>query len=588
MADVSESLEYRFEQKGLRKLRRDMQKLAGDVEELGDEALRAGEALITAMEAGEDSVEDLDRALDGIDTKRARVAMQRLSDKFEGIEDQIDRLDGRTIDINTDVDEDRIRGDGRRGGSFRLPGELDEVQEGFEAFRMLPPHIQALGAAAVAATGALAGGAGLAVVATQLAAEFGPQGLQRDVQALTATYKETAREFSTAFEEVIRGEILPAGRGFAKLLRAASDDLATFSQFSIDVLKNVPGGLGAMVRGFVTAGQGGGMSTGDALVQGVGDLSGIRDVVSTMTDEIDNVRERFERGLIPREEMLSQIEGFRMSAFQELQKLQDKFPNAFPEALLDRFAQQLRTVQKRLEVLTSEIPTDQFQRLQNTMDLIFGGVGFRSMRATPAGGDVSGPQPADGSTFRPGSTSVGGLQAQARMLQRVREQLTAGFTTTQRVGVRMVSRIGAGLGDVLGRMATLQTRVQSLGDVFVSVGRAIVQSLQRVVSQLIRAVTQATILKGIMSLFGIGSLGSLGGSFGSIFSGLLGLDSGGFVKRDGLAMLHAGEVVAPIDRVESMIQPAAQPATGSFEATWDIGLDRLRLELERNQSFKNA
>lgn len=608
MADVSESLEYRFTTKGLRKVRRDMKKLSGDVEELGDEALRAGENLVLAMEAGEDSIEDLQGAVDGFDTKRMRVALQRVSDKFESIEDQIDRLDGRTIDIRTDVDEDRV-GRGRSsgfGGGARLPGELDEVQEGFEFFSALPPKVKALAAAAGAAAATLGAAGGLAGVATQLAVELGPQGLKRDVQATGATLKAAGRDFAVEFEGVIRDFVLPAGRRFSQIVRNSAEDLAAFSRrvfeigrsleedesFGARFIKKGPLGLlqdvtgdipgvpnrsltGAVASLFRPAGDER-QSRIDSLVQGVGDLTGLREIVSTMTDDIDRVRDRFQRGLIPKRQLLSQMKSLRLGAFEQLQKLEQKFPKAFPQALLDSFAQKLKGVQGRLEAL---------QRVQ------LPDVSVPSIeRATPAtaGGDVSGPQPAQGGTFRPGSTSVGSLQAQARMLERVRKQLTAGLSTTQQAGVRMVSRIGAGLGDVLGRMATLQTRVQSLGDVFVSVGRAIVQSLQRVVSQLISAVTQAAILKGIMSLFNIGSLGSLGGSFGSIFSSLLSLDSGGFVKRDTLAMVHAGEVVAPLDQVPNLMGGGVPPLDESFSATWDISLDRLRLELERNQSFRNA
>jgi len=530
----------------------------------------------------EEAVDKFDR-LDGRSTDNAQEelddaaeAADDLSDKLEEADDQdvnaqvddgevaqlqrrLAALDGRSVEIDADVDREQLRGalsgggGGRDRGIFggnRLPGELDEVQEGFMALSAVPPQLKALGAAGAAAAAALGAGAGLAGVATKLAAELGPQGLQSDVKAAQATFKEAGREFASAFSGVIRSEVLPAARGLSLALQKTDDDMASFSGVMIDLLKNIQG-VGPLIRGVVGAGRAAGesQSNADALAQGIGDVPGIREITRKMTQGIERVRERFERDLIPKEEMLSQIKSLRLDAVKQLQKLEQKVPGAFPPALLDRFAEQLREVKEQLE----EVGSVSLDNLPSPGD---------AEQVETAGPTQAETSPASEVPNRVSGAQGGGrsLAERARTIRRsmfqVRRQIRQNVLvmgTFEQVGTRALTRLGQGLGQVVAGIVTFQSGISSVGDAFRSLGNAAVQVLQQVIAKLASAAALAAVLGPIL---GVSSAG-----FGSIFKASVSgqaipLASGGIVTGPTLAMVGEGgesEAVMPLSKLESMM-----------------------------------
>jgi len=144
---------------------------------------------------------------------------------------------------------------------------------------------------------------------------------------------------------------------------------------------------------------------------------------------------------------------------------------------------------------------------------------------------------------------------------------TSMLGAVKRAGTSFVNTMGQGIGQTIGRILSFQKRVTSLGEVFRSVGGVIVQSLQKIVSKLVAAVAQAAVLKGIMSLFGIGSIGGIGGSFGSILGSIVPFAEGGIVTGPTLSLIgEAGpEAVIPLDKLQQMQGAAAGGARGMQE-----------------------
>ncbi|MCS4119604.1 hypothetical protein [Salinibacter ruber] len=490
-----------------------------------------------------EAADDLTESMEDADSQSVRPDVD--SSEITQLERRLSALDGRSVEIDADVDRERLRGalggggGGRTGGIFggnRLPGELDEVQEGFMALGAVPPQLKALGAAGATAAAALGAGAGLAGVATKLAAELGPQGLQSDVQGARATFKETGREFASAFSGVIRSEVLPAVRGLAATIQTVDDELATFSGITIDLLKNIQG-AGPLIGAVVGAGRAAGQSqsNADALAQGVGNVPGIREITRTMTQAIQRVRERFQRDLIPREEMLEQVKGLRLDAVKQLQKLEQQVPGAFPPNLLDAFVAKLKQVRKQLK----EIRTVSLDEL-------------------PAPGSASKAEPAAPATGDTGSIS-GSIPNAERRIALLKRQ-TKGLSRLGKVGTRAFRRIGSNVGRTLGQILTLQKGVGSLGQAFQSVGASIVQAIQGMIQQLTQAVAVAGALRAAIAFLpGVNAIGGAS-SFGGLLGGVLGLANGGVVQGEMLAKVGEGtesEAVMPLSRLSGMVEKAA-------------------------------
>jgi hypothetical protein len=370
-----------------------------------------------------------------------------------------------------------------------------------------------------------------------------------------AQVRTLGERFVSEFEPAIRGAAIPAMR---LAVQVAEDAIGTLSRFtqgvgrfvqSLDALPGFLGAVGTAARAVASAPEDAAPS--DLFAD---ELQG---ALTSMRDSIELTRRKFEVGLIPRSEMLSQIADVREGTVEELLKLQSKFEGLLPDSLIDAQLGKLEAVERKLaniNRISVEVP--------------------ELAPATPA--DPEGPSPLQGS-FQPGQTAVGSLQQQSQMLQRVWQQVKQGLNVIGQAGVRFTQTMSAGVGTVIGQILTFQKRVTGLGEVFKSVGKTIVQSLQQVVSQLIRAVTQAAILSTIISVIpGLNAIGDASG-----FGGLLGnaipfLDSGGLIAETGLAVVHSGEMVLPAAKVQQMQRPSPG---GTLTAS--IGFDEILFELDR-------
>ena len=81
-------------------------------------------------------------------------------------------------------------------------------------------------------------------------------------------------------------------------------------------------------------------------------------VMNGMAKQIARIRERAEQGLISQEEMLRQIVSARETAFNELQKLAQKFPS-ISDALIDFLAGQVKQARRKLNKTTLQNATEQ-------------------------------------------------------------------------------------------------------------------------------------------------------------------------------------------------------------------------------------
>jgi len=283
MAEVSESLQYRFEESGLDDLRRDMKRLSGDVEDLGDEFSQLGTEAEGGTEAAEEAVQDLQRtvsridfdelgdeameaadevalaaslmeeelegvqeALDDISTLGARRQMRRLGQEVENVLLRTQALDAQSIDIDADVDRDgSFSGSGGSsfGGRTRLPGELDEVREAASLFARLPAKVKVLGGALTAAAVALGAAGGLAGAATALATQLGDADLRKDLNRLKQRFRTLGKTFVDAFEPVIRDTVIPAGIALAQSLRSSIPELKEFTRNNLPSLVRAIRGL---------------------------------------------------------------------------------------------------------------------------------------------------------------------------------------------------------------------------------------------------------------------------------------------------------------------------------------------------------
>ncbi len=467
------------------------------------------------------------------------------------------RLDQLDADIDLGIDRDGLRraasslpsgGGSSRGGiagGRRLPGELDEVGEAFSFISALPGQLKAVGAAATAAAAALGAGAGLAGVATALAKEMGPRGLQQDVKAAQSSLKTAGRDFAEAFSGVIRSEVLPAIRGLSGAVRAASDDLATFSGFMLDFLKNIPG-AGIAVGAVVGAGRrAGGKSNSDAIAQGIGDVAGTREIFTTLNKQIGRVRERFRLDLIPKEEMLSQIVDFRKEAFKNLQKLSQAVPGAFPSELIRTFASDLKKVEKQLK------------RVQ--------GVSLQGVAVQPA--DASKADPAGQASLETGKGIGARIPDQISGIPNAQKKinlLNQKINQTSRAGKRAASILQSGflrVGDAIGSslvnsIAQGKSAIQGLRSVFSSV-------IQSLISQLAGLAVKLGVIVPLLGAIGLGTGGAglaLPAVSGQVGAGIVPFAEGGVVTGTTLGIIGEGresEAVMPLSKLGSMLDAAA-------------------------------
>jgi len=566
MAD--ETLEYRFQEKGLDDLRRDMAKLAEDFEDAGDEALDAADDMVVGMESGEEAVEDLERALNDIDTRQAITAVGRLNAALGNLDRKLDRLDGRSLDIDgdVDVDRDRVRGSVSGGGGARLPGELDEVGEAFRFLGSLSPKVLALGGAAVTATAAIAGGAGLAAAATSLAAQFGDQGIRRDLRKTKLQLRGAAGAISEEFEPVIRNQVVPAAQDLAQSVAGAADELASFSSLMLSLLglddedenegsdqPSVGGRLGIR-PGLRTRmkGRAGNLEakpfpgpqtvSPDRLQAMSGLMNKINmDVLEPMRREIAAIRDL---PFINKKEELRRIRDLRQQALMELEKLQAKNPDIFPDTFIRRQLSKLEKVsEKYADATRPPVPAP----------------------AQPFKGPKNKTLEAPGVSFG----------KQLKLTKRARMQLRQ-YNRQQRrarvLGMQFSRTVGAGVRRLTSQVLSMRSGIDTVGQAFKRVGSVVVQALKRMIAKLASAVATAGVLRGLMAV--IPGFGSIGGA--SAFSGILtnllpSAASGGVLKDDMLVQAHKHEAIVPLDRLDTMLQTAAYgPPTVPAGATQGV------------------
>lgn len=145
-------------------------------------------------------------------------------------------------------------------------------------------------------------------------------------------------------------------------------------------------------------------------------------------------------------------------------------------------------------------------------------------------------------------------------MQRAADQATLAF----QVGRRSAALFGAGVGDVVSRVLTLDSSITSVTDAMSELGEVGRRVLQDLIRQFASAAAQAAALRGVASVFSLGSVGS----FGSLFKGFLGLAHGGPVAGPGTsrsdsipALLSDGEFV-----VNAKSASAAAPVLQAINA----------------------
>jgi len=532
--------------------------------------LRFREELGEAVDDIDDSVDDLEdrfqrafgQAQDDVEdttnevsTLRGRLgALDRKSVEINAdldaadVRAELQALDSKTVDVDVETDRDRSFGG---GGGARLPGEMDEVGEAISFVGSLPPKIQALGAAAVGATAALGAGAGLAGVATALAAELGPQGLQSEVRSVKSSFKSAGRTFASEFSGVIRRQIIPAANGLAIAVEGAADGLASFSSFMIQILKRTPGvGLA------ITAAQTAGAANQDrgnaaALAEGIGDTPGIRKTFTKLQQQIERVRGKFKRDLIPKRDMLKQIKSFRVEAFTSLQKLEQKVPGAFPTQLLDNFAGKIKKVERRLKKL------QRMKFLKQAQERASERVGPDVRRvegATPAS-DMSGASRMNDVL----SVTQLRLKKVKRQLRQTDKQFRQGLGRSGLRFFRSATRIAGNFA----------TGLLEAGEAGKALERSLKQVLSSIISQLIQATIKTIVLKAIIGGLSGGSGAALPTgivnnptSGADILGGALSKSGGvGAVTQTGPATLAQGNITIPVGVTASAAERGRQQQT---------------------------
>lgn len=556
---TSESLTYKFRGEGLDDLRDEMQNLAEDFEDAGDEARQAGRRIDSAMEEGEDAAQELQSELNDINVRRALTSMQRLSGALDDIDRKLDRLDGRTIDVDTDVERARasgaVSGGGdSSGGRTRLPGELDEVGETLRFIRALNPATKAALGGVTALTAALAGAGGLAAAATAVAVELGPQGLQQRLKNVGARAKAAGRDFATEFRPVIVNEVIPAVDRMIDKLQAADDELASFSSgvlsfaretanaperstaglalrgplgvlagqaresgfgATADVLDTLsPGGLTELL--FEDAeGQGGSGGGGGSSGAGTGALS-------RAIQKIEKLRQARKK-VIGQQDVLQSVGKKRKKVLQEqvaatktARQKAAKFASTLDEGLAKRttikFVQRLT---EKLRALKSEAQGLDFaSRVRKIQKRVQGQIG-----QAPSGEiEAAGPQSFD--------MSAGGMQGmndalsvtQLRLLQIERRIMRVSKRLRRGLG-RTMLRTFKGATNIVGDFATGLMDAEQAGQ---ALKRTMQRALSSIISQLVAATIKTLVLKAIAGAISGGAGASI--PTGIVDPGITGTD----------------------------------------------------------------
>ncbi len=597
----------------------------GGVEEAFDDVR---DSILAAKKAADSlNGEDVDVDPEGEDE------VDDLKDKLLSAARAAGRLDGKTVEIEAEVDTDRARqalqslrgGDAdvagssspsssRRRGTFRLPGELDEVRETFVAFRSLSPKVQALGGALVAAAAALGAAGGLAAAATALANRFGSAEIRQDLAKLKQRFRSLGATFADAFEPIIRQTIIPAGVSLAESLEDAIPQLKEFAENNLPTLAgSVDGLVTAVVKtiqalGVVTRALG----ILASAVQGIAKIPGLTDLFSE-ENPFEGVRKEFIDILqgfgfggeqigtfeVPQSEISTILQDLRsgdksvlgdqgITSPQKIKELQTELEKArikFKELGVTskrEFLQALVTIREKgvdalaaVQARTGEVPdqlsrwSKELKKAQKRLDdfaITAEDLDLPEVDFGDVGGPVEPPNPPEvvppgEVTGAPSATEGGALPPLKRIRKKLRQSVQ-GLSQVQQVGVGAFRSLGNSVGRVVGQIVTLSDRIKSAGDAFRSLGRAAVRIVQQVITKLASAAALAAILG---PLLGISSAG-----FGSIFKGVLssggipGLAQGGIVTGPTLGVIGEGredEAILPLSKLNSMMSAVAQTAS---------------------------
>ncbi len=581
----------------------------------------------SAFESIRDSILGAKKAADSLNGEDVDVdpegeeEVDDLKDKLLSAARAAGRLDGKTVEIEAEVDTDRARqalqslrgGDAdvagssspsssRRRGTFRLPGELDEVRETFVAFRSLSPKVQALGGALVAAAAALGAAGGLAAAATALANRFGSADIRQDLAKLKQRFRSLGATFADAFEPIIRQTIIPAGVSLAESLEDAIPQLKEFAENNLPTLAgSVDGLVTAVVKtiqalGVVTKALG----ILASAVQGIAKIPGLTDLFSE-ENPFEGVRKEFIDILqgfgfggeqigtfeVPQSEISTILQDLRsgdksvlgdqgITSPQKIKELQTELEKArikFEELGVTskrEFLQALVTIREKgvdalaaVQARTGEVPdqlakwSEELKKAQKRLDdfaITAEDLDLPEVDLSGAGGPVEPPNPPEvvppsevssDPSQNPGQAAEPSLAARARQvreeMQKVRRKIRQNITTMStlgQIGTQAFGKIAAGIGRGITAFTTFGDKIISLKDRFKSFGKGLLRVLNQVIAKLASTAAIAAVLGPIL---GISSAG-----FGSIFKGLLsgggipGLAQGGIVTGPTLGLIGEG------------------------------------------------
>jgi len=291
---------------------------------------------------------------------------------------------GAFPDTNADRDADSEGGFRSTFQRGTVAQDLSRLQD--EAFALISLFTR-LSAQTQAAILAITGGvatvatasaalAGLEAAAVAAAAEFGDLGVRRSLNRLKTTFLDVGRDFSEALRPVVENLIVPQLAEFSQILRAAIPQLQrfagvlggtlleglnqfaskaiTFSRLAEAIVLKKPSLLTGDQQFPVPDSDRGFAGISDGLFEGLPVKA--ENTVQEIARQIERTRFKFRRGLIPKDELFSQLESLQLKAVDELRKIEQKTDQDVQ--LLDVFLRRLQDTQEQLdEIEGTSLPT---------------------------------------------------------------------------------------------------------------------------------------------------------------------------------------------------------------------------------------
>ena len=557
------------------------------------------------FEDAEEAADDLTESIEDADSESLDVDVD--DGEVRQLRRRLAALDGRSVEIDTDVDRNRLRdslaevdlssrSSPGRDRDLRLPGGLDEVAETAQLFGSLSAQTKLLIGSTAAAAAAIGTAGGLAAAAVALNKQFGAIDIRKDIRALKLGFRGAATAAADEFAPVVE-QLVPVAEDLASAAAGAADELATFTGVTlqaigvgeaVDEVQTPEGpGSGAAFLGQQKPGLPGPRKIQESdfsvsfgpqqqldigqtvpIEQLIGAQQKIRkEVILPIRRQIEALREQKVQGLVDEEEALSQIQSLRKKLDTQLRVLRQKLPDGvFSDANLNKNLRKLRDIRQRLE----DIRTVSGQELRD---------------ATEQPADAEQVEGAGPKSFPTSSifenipdriqAPSGDAQEGQRQVVRFRTQMRQAFQqlkSLQRVGAQAFVQLGNVMGSTVGQAFTdlirnavgFRNEIGTVKEAFKSLAKSALRVLEQIISRLVRAVAVAGALRGLIAL--VPGLNAIGGasSFGSILGNLVGAESGGRVKQDGVARIHKGEQIVPegmVGRIQGLIRKTAQLGT---------------------------